>query len=259
MKSTEFTVSRFVNRNGITSWRVSGWLHGIRIRKNLKTREEAIAEKGALDLRSIQADAGLRPATTFLEPDQLREAEALFRRLIRDTRSLTFYFEYAFENYREPEQRTALDVAIGTYLAIKARECERTLLSSRQLRSIRNELDVLKRHFPSGPVSRFTPEQLTTYLERGNPSLKTYNNRRGLLSTFFKFALQKDWILTNPVEKTPHHRINHRRGSAVTISAQRHVRVGLPQFMPGSGPKMNEKCRAGTTLRCRWAQSVAEK
>jgi integrase len=93
-------------------------------------------------------------------------------------------------------------------------------LSSRQLRSIRNELDVLKRHFPSGPVSRFTPEQLTTYLERGDPSLKTYNNRRGLLSTFFKFALQKDWILTNPVEKTPHHRINHRRGSAVTISAE---------------------------------------
>src|SRR5208282_1891740 len=44
-------------------------------------RDEAIAEKGALDMRSIQADAGLRPATTFLEPDQLREAEALFRRL----------------------------------------------------------------------------------------------------------------------------------------------------------------------------------
>jgi hypothetical protein len=76
MKSTVFIISRFVNRNGITSWRVSGWLHGIRIRKNFRTREEAIAEKGALDLRSILADAGLRPATTFLEPDQLREAEA---------------------------------------------------------------------------------------------------------------------------------------------------------------------------------------
>jgi hypothetical protein len=48
-------------------------------------------------------------------------------------------------------------------------------------------------------------------------------------------------------------------GQLASISAQRHVRVGLPQFMPGSGPKMNEKCRAGTTLRCRWAQSVAEK
>ncbi len=220
MKTTEFTVIRFENRNGVTSWRVSGWLHGIRIRKNLRTREEAIAEKGALDLRSIQADAGLRPATTFLEPDQLREAESLFRRLGGDTRSLTFYVEYALQNYREPEQQTALDVAVGTYVAIKARECERTLLSSRQLRSIRNELEVLKKRFPSGLVSRFTPEQLTTYLERGNPSLKTYKNRRGLLSTFFKFALQKDWILTNPVEKTPHHRINHRRGSAVTISAE---------------------------------------
>jgi integrase len=51
--------------------------------------------------------------------------------------------------------------------------------------------------------------------------MKTYNNRRGLLSTFFKYAFQHEWIASNPVEKTPHHRINHRRGSAVTISAER--------------------------------------
>jgi hypothetical protein len=41
MKLTEFAVSRFKNRNGATSWRVSGWLHGVRIRKNFKAREEA--------------------------------------------------------------------------------------------------------------------------------------------------------------------------------------------------------------------------
>jgi integrase len=220
MNPTQFAVRQFKNRNGVISYRVDGYVHGVRIRRNFKTRDEAIAEKGALDLKALQADSGLRSATTFLTDDQLREAEAVFRRLGGDTRSLTFYVDYARQNYREPEQQTALDVAVGAYLAIKGKECERTLLSPRQLRSIRNELQVLKRHFPSGPVSRFTTEQLTTYLERGKPSLKTYNNRRGLLSTFFKFALQKDWILTNPIEKTPHHRINHRRGSAVTISAE---------------------------------------
>lgn len=39
-------VKRFENRNGVISWRVTGWLHGVRIRKNFKSREEAAAEKG---------------------------------------------------------------------------------------------------------------------------------------------------------------------------------------------------------------------
>jgi hypothetical protein len=51
MSPSAFIVSRFVNRNGITSWRVDGRLHGLRIRKNFKTRVEAGAEKNALDIR----------------------------------------------------------------------------------------------------------------------------------------------------------------------------------------------------------------
>lgn len=60
---------------------------------------------------------------------------------------------------------------------------------------------------------------------RGTPSLKTFNNRRGVLSTFFVFAFRKDWIATNPIEKTPYHRIRHRRGSAVTITADQTAKL----------------------------------
>jgi integrase len=220
MNHTKLAVSRFENRNGVTSWRVAGWLHGVRIRKNLKTREEAAAEKAALELKALQATAGLRSETTFLTPDQLREAEAAFRRLGGRPRSLLVYLDYGLTNFREPEEQKPLADAVAEYFATKKLAEERTLLSMRQLRSIQNELAALKRHFPQGSVSQFTPALLVPYLERGKPSLKTYNNRRGLLSTFFKFALQKDWIITNPVEKTPHHRINHRRGSATTITAE---------------------------------------
>jgi hypothetical protein len=68
---------------------------------------------------------------------------------------LRFYVEYGLQKYREPKQQTALDEAVGTYLAIKAKECERALLSPRQLRSIRNEPEVLKKHFPSKDGSVF--------------------------------------------------------------------------------------------------------
>ena len=81
MNHTKFAVSRFENRNGVISWRVTGWLHGVRIRKNLKSREEAAAEKAALELNALQATAGMRTAMTFLADEQLRQAEDAFRRI----------------------------------------------------------------------------------------------------------------------------------------------------------------------------------
>jgi integrase len=215
-----FAVSRFENRNGVTSWRVSGFLHGVRIRRNFKTREEAAAENAALELRALQATNGLRPAATFLADEQLREAEAAFRRLSDRPHSLLYYLDYALATHREPDQLKPLAEAVAEYVAFKTQEQKRTLISPRQLRSIQNELETLKKRFPRSPVSQFTPATLTDFFERGGPSLKTSNNRRGLLSTFFKFALQRDWIVSNPVEKTMHHRIAHRRGSADTLSAE---------------------------------------
>ena len=59
MNQTALNVIRFENRNGTTSWRVTGWLHGIRIRKNFKTREEAAAEKATLEIKVLQAASGI--------------------------------------------------------------------------------------------------------------------------------------------------------------------------------------------------------
>ena len=67
MHPTTFDLSRFRNRNGTTSWRVSGYLAGIRIRRNFKTREEAAVGKTALHLQAIQSAAGgVRMVSTFL-------------------------------------------------------------------------------------------------------------------------------------------------------------------------------------------------
>ncbi|HEY1792779.1 MAG TPA: site-specific integrase [Opitutaceae bacterium] len=221
MKSTAFTVSRFENRNGVTSWRVSGWLHSDRVRRNFRTKEAAAAEKASLEIKAAQESAGLRPTATLLTEVQLREAELAFRRLEGCPWSLLACLEHSLANRRLPQHEKPLAEAIPAYVAMKAQEHERALLSERQLRSIMDELAVFNRYHPDALVSKFGGPDLTTYLERGKPSLKTYNNRRGLLSTFFKFALQHDWVTANPVEKTPHHRINHRRGSAATLDAQR--------------------------------------
>ena len=103
-----FAVSRFENRKGAPSWRVAGWLHGIRIRRNFKTREEAAAEKSVLEIKALKEASGLRAIATALTENQVREAEALFQRVAGKARPLSFYVDFALANYREPEQQKIL-------------------------------------------------------------------------------------------------------------------------------------------------------
>jgi hypothetical protein len=98
----KFSVSRFRNRNGVFSFRVDGRLNGVRIRRNFKDQEQAATEKAALELKSLQIGSSLQAVTTCLAEVQVREAEAAFRRLAGNDRSLTFYLDFALANYREP-------------------------------------------------------------------------------------------------------------------------------------------------------------
>lgn len=216
-----FAVSRFKNRNGVYSFRVDGCLNGVRIRRNYKTQEEAGAEKATLELKALQAaTTGLQSATTFLTTDQLREAEAAFRRLQEGSRSLTFYLNYALANYREPKTQKLLPAAVTEYVATKQHEHEQDLLSEPHLTRMKRDLKRLEKHFPGATVAELTGARLIGYFEAGRPALKTYNNRRGIVSTFLKFALQRDWIIDNPLAKIPPQRIRRRRGGAVTFNAQ---------------------------------------
>ena len=61
-----FAVSRFKNRNGVFSFRVDGYLNGVRIRRNFKTQEEADARHGTRcrlndELPAIRTHVGHRP------------------------------------------------------------------------------------------------------------------------------------------------------------------------------------------------------
>ena len=219
MNRTKFVVSRFENRNRVVSWRVSGWLYGERIRKNFKTREEAAAEKASLEIKAEQATSGLHSVATGLTVDQVRDAETAMRRLYGQSHSLAFCVEYTLTNYRAPEREQPLTEGVAEYLAARNRDVERGVVSLVQVGNIKKELKLLLAHFPGVTISSLTPEGLTVFCERGKPALKTYDNRRSILSTFFKFAFQKSWIVKNPVEKIPFYRIAHRRGSARTLSA----------------------------------------
>ncbi len=173
-----------------------------------------------MELNAIQTKSGLQSATTFLAPDQLREAEAMFRRLAGRSHPLSFYIEYALANYREPMTQKLLTEAVTEYVATKDHEREQDLISEPHLTRMKWDLDRLQKHFPSAIVAELTGARLVGYFEARRAAIKTYNNRRGIVSTFLKFALQRDWITDNPLAKIPPRRIRRRRGGAVTFNAQ---------------------------------------
>lgn len=221
MDQPKFNISRFENRTGSVSWRVTGCFHGIRVRKNFPTREEAAAEKAVLEIKAIQAASGQRAAVTSLDDAQLREAEAVFHRIASKPRSLMFYLDYALTNYREPEHQKKVSEAVADYVAARKRELEEDQLSKPQFRRIDWELKRFEKHFKGRTMAEITPANITVFLELSHSTLKTFNNRRGVLSTFFKFAFHRGWTVENTILRVPHHRIRVRRGAAVTFSAQR--------------------------------------
>ena len=233
-----FAVSRFKNRNGVFSFRVDGRLHGVRIRRNFKTQEEAAAEKAALELKAIQTTSGLQSVTTFLVADQLREAEAVFRRLASQPRPMSFYVEFALANYREPTTQKLLTDAVADYVATKQHEHEQDLLSEPHLTRLKRDLERLKKHFPEATVAELTGPRLMEYFEARRAGLKTFNNRRGIVSTFLKHALQRGWIVENPLGKIPPRRIRRRRGGAITFDSGQatalmaHVETHYPAAVP---------------------------
>lgn len=219
MNQSKFAVTLFENRNGSTSWRVDGRLHGVRFRKNFKTREEAAAEKAALEIKALQTVAGLRQIATALTEEQVREAEALFQRTESKSRPLSFYVDFAFEHYREPEQQKSMTDAIAAYVAAKEHEYDQQHISYPQLKRITWDLRRLEKHFKGKTVAEITVSGLVGFLERRRPSMKTFNNQRGVLGTFFKFCFHRGWVTENAVLKVPHYRIRQRRGMALTLSA----------------------------------------
>jgi len=222
-QENSFAVVRFKNRNGVTSWRVSGWLRGVRIRKNFKTREEAAAEKAAMEIGAEQAASGLHSISTSLTIHQIREAEAAFQRLADRSRSLSFYLDHGITNHREPGNDKPVVEAAQEYVTLRETDHRQGHLSHRQFTSFRCELRALGATFPGKLVSELTAATLTDFFKRGQVSKKSYNNRRGLIGAFLKYCLQvKDWIAVNPIEKVPHHRgLGHRRGSAATLTARK--------------------------------------
>ena len=218
VKKNRFSIIPFINPSGTTVWRVSGLLGSVRIRRNFRAHEEATAEMAALKIKAQQIDSGDQPILTHLTEGQVQEAEAVFQRLVDKKHPLSFYVDYALSNYHEPEAQMSLKAAVGEYIAARERDVRRDQLSARQLANIKWEMKRLMKYFREVMMAELMVPKLVAYLEIGMPAAKTYNGRRGVLSTLFKYAFHRGWIAEDPTPRIPVQRLRRKRGMANTLS-----------------------------------------
>ena len=103
-----------------------------------------------------------------------------------------------------------LPEAVAEFLVSKDYEREQDLVSKPYLTRVKRDLNRLQKHFPGATVAELTGTRLLGYFEARGAAHKTFNNRRGVVSSFLKFAQQRDWIADNPLVKIPARRIRRR-------------------------------------------------
>jgi integrase len=233
MAKSRFKIAKFNNPSRDVVWRLSGTLNGERIRRNFKTRKEAVAERQVLEIKHLNSQSDGQQVWTTLTHDQNRDAIAAANLLQQagSNKTLSFSVNYLLTHYKESAETMTIEAAVVEYVEEKTLEYERGIISRRQERAIRIEMDKLQRFFATRMIGEIQAEELKDYLDtplsrsKEAPSLKTWNNRRGYLSTFFKFCLQKKYVAENPILEIPQYKIKKARGTAETLSAKEAKRM----------------------------------
>jgi len=212
------TVVRNIRGKGYKHFVVRGTVDGVRVSKSFSDRSQADAERQRLEILRKNDASNLR-VISRLTDEQARDAETAIRLLGARKSTLADAVSFYLENYRGTENAPSLADALAQYLAERAGDAQRGAITTRQYRGIKHELNRLAADFPDHRLDLLTAPGLKTYLESSAAGLKTLNNRRGYLSTFFNYCLNRDWLTQNPVDRIPSHRLSRARGVAETLTA----------------------------------------
>ena len=137
-----FKIVDFINPSGARVYRVTGTLDGKTIRKNFKTKSEAVTFRQQMDVKQLSAASEGQTVWTTLTHEQNRDAIAAINRLKHEksTKNLSFAVDYFLQHYKEADELAIVEDAIKEYRKQKEQEKKRGILSSRQFGSIFDEL-----------------------------------------------------------------------------------------------------------------------
>ena len=106
--SKPFKISKFTNRGGSLSWRVSGSVNGKQIRRNFQSRADADAERQVLEIKRLNSSRLLRATLTALTDAQIKDCEAAIH-ILKDKPILEAVNFYIQNHNEHTSDKTVLD------------------------------------------------------------------------------------------------------------------------------------------------------
>lgn len=233
MAEHKFKITPFTNPSGEQAFRLSGTLNGKRIRENYATRKAAVDARQDYEIKHLNEEPEGRTLWTTLSPEENRDAVAAVSLLKaqKSPYSLAFAVDYFLRSYRPPEREKPAQDAAAEYLEHRTRDAVRGFISGLQLKAIRSEMNWFSIYYGDTPVAAITQDAFRDYLEkpkaqprsRRKPppvtSLKTWNNRRGLLNTFANFCVERGYLAENTIARVPKYKISQSRSTAEILTA----------------------------------------
>ena len=233
-KSEDSKISPFTQTKGgkkYQYYRVR-WTEGGKPKtKQFKDLPNAESYKSNKDLELKGLVESKQPIMTSMTKQQARNAEWAHKEL-GETYSLEEAVEFFLKHHRPPEYTLKISDALKHFTDAK----ERAGVSVRQIRTLKTTLNAFIVSAGDVDVHTVTEQQVRSYLKalksrdgESKAKFKTWNGRRNEISSFFKFAMDKDlethrpWTFHNPVENIETHskdKVRQQRPAIATTDAK---------------------------------------
>ncbi|HIG30486.1 MAG TPA: hypothetical protein EYQ50_22880 [Verrucomicrobiales bacterium] len=193
MQRETFRIRQFTNPSGGIAFRVSGMIDDKRIRKNFRTKEEALAGKQQFEIELLNLEPATRLKSTRLSDPQLLEAEKAFTDL--GDKSLSAAVRFYLENAQEGIKPIRIDKAYRQFLSDKTSEN----LRSESIRNLKSRVGFLAKAYPKKKVHEVQQHHIEEIINQPGRGLITRNNCRLALSGFFSWAIENRHCLQSPM------------------------------------------------------------
>lgn len=219
------------------TFKVVGYLNGQRIRRQFKSRDEAVGEVNRLEVQALNSNGQIRAVITRLSDGQIRDAEAAFASL--GATSLQAAVQWYLNNYRPPVTETLLDTARDAFIADRTPHISKVALRDYK-RTLRDFIAI----YPQRSAHTVKTEDVQAFLTARKVGPKRFNNMRGDLNAFFVFCCSpaRKWATENPVAAIAKFKIDRGIPEIITTKKAAELMAFVETYTGGSRSNLPPGC-----------------
>lgn len=234
--SNVFSTKRIkVTANGYTytQWKVEGRLSGVRVRKFFPNKEEAEGYRQLKEVEAINGSHELRPSVTHLTAEQLRQAEAAFKRL--GNRSILAAVEWYLDTYRDTLTKRSVTEAYPQFIADRKPHVRQSTIDD-----YTGSLKAFGLFTKDRPLPSISGDDIQAFLKSRELKGKSWNNTRADISAFFTWCEKspRKWITSNPADEVQPVKLARGLPEIITVKLARELMAFLETYTgAGKTPK----------------------